>query len=85
MSTNAMTRVAIVGIGGRMCGRIAHLIQASDDLDIVGGVEAQGHPAVGRDVGELSGSAHTGHHVVDVEVQRPFFRGDDDAILCPVN
>ncbi len=60
-----MTRVAIVGIGGRMCGRIAHLTQASDDLDLVGGVEAQGHPVVGRDVGELSGSAHTGHQVVD--------------------
>lgn len=60
-----MTRVAIVGIAGRMCGRIAHLVQASDDLDLVGGVEAPGNPAVGRDLGELAGTAHTGHHVVD--------------------
>lgn len=60
-----MIRVSIVGIAGRMCGRIAHLVQEAEGLDLVGGIEAPGNPAVGKDVGEFSGSVPTGHHVVD--------------------
>ncbi len=60
-----MTRVAIVGIAGRMCGRIAHLVEEAEDLDLVGGVEAPGNAAIGRDIGEFAGTGHTGHHVVD--------------------
>ncbi len=60
-----MTRVAIVGIAGRMCGRIAHLVHEAEDLDLTGGVEFPGSDAIGKDLGELSGSERTGHHVVD--------------------
>lgn len=60
-----MTRVAVVGIGGRMCGRIAHLVHEAEDLDLTGGVEFEGSPAIGRDLGEVIGVGKTGHHVVD--------------------
>lgn len=60
-----MTNLAICGIAGRMCGRIAHLAMESDDLEVVGGVEAPGNLAIGRDIGEILGTAQTGHHVVD--------------------
>ena len=60
-----MTRVAVVGIGGRMCGRIAHLVHEAEDLDLTGGVEFEGNPVVGHDLGEVIGVGKTGHHVVD--------------------
>jgi 4-hydroxy-tetrahydrodipicolinate reductase len=60
-----MTRVAIVGIGGRMCGRIGHLVHEAEDQDLTGGVEYSGSDAVGRDLGEVIGISKTGHHVVD--------------------
>ena len=60
-----MTRVAIVGIGGRMCGRIAHLVYEAEDQDLIGGVEFVGSEAIGKDLGELIGTGKTGHHVVD--------------------
>lgn len=60
-----MTRVTIVGIAGRMCGRIAHLVHEAEDLDLVGGVEFEGSDAIGHDIGEVIGVGKTGHHVVD--------------------
>ncbi len=60
-----MTKIVICGIAGRMCGRIAHLAAESDDLEIIGGVESTGNPAVGRDIGEFLGTGPTGRHVVD--------------------
>ena len=60
-----MIRVIICGIGGRICGRIAHMAADADDLDLVGGVEVPGHPSVGLDVGEVIGTKHLGVHVVD--------------------
>lgn len=60
-----MTRVSIVGIGGRMCGRIAHLVHETEDQDLTGGVEFVGSDMVGRDLGEVIGIEKTGHHVVD--------------------
>ncbi len=60
-----MVRVVICGIAGRMCGRIAHLVMEADDLELTGGVEAPGNPAVGRDVGDVLGGGRLGVHVVD--------------------
>ena len=60
-----MTNIVICGIAGKMCGRIAHLAMDTDDLKIGGGVEARDNPAIGRDIGEVVGAAHTGFHVVD--------------------
>ena len=60
-----MTRVAIVGIGGRVCGRIAHLVTEAEDQDLTGGIEYVGSELIGRDLGEVVGIGKTGHHVVD--------------------
>lgn len=60
-----MTRVGICGIAGRMGVRISHLTLEADDLDLRGGVEFEGSPVVGKDVGEVIGSNHLGVHVVD--------------------
>jgi 4-hydroxy-tetrahydrodipicolinate reductase len=60
-----MTKIAICGIAGRMCGRIAHLAMAADDLEIVGGVEVPGHDCIGHDVGDVVGAGRIGVHVVD--------------------
>ena len=43
-----MIRVIVSGICGRMGSRVARAIAASDDLSLVGGVEASGHDMTGR-------------------------------------
>ena len=50
-----MIRVAINGVAGRMGLRLAALGSAEEDMTIVAGLESAGHPALGRDVGELAG------------------------------
>ena len=60
-----MIKIAICGIAGRMCGRIAHLALDSDDIEISGGVEAAGNRAVGRDLGAVIGARPLGVRVVD--------------------
>lgn len=60
-----MIKVVICGIGGRMCGRIAHLTLEAEGMELAGGVEAPGNPSVGRDVGEVIGAPNMGVHVVD--------------------
>jgi 4-hydroxy-tetrahydrodipicolinate reductase len=60
-----MTKIAICGVAGRMCGRIAHLALDADDIEIVGGVEHPGHESIGHDVGDVVGARRIGVHVVD--------------------
>ncbi len=60
-----MTKLVICGIAGKMCGRIAHLAMETDDLKIAGGVEAPGNPCIGRDIGDVVGTARAGFAVVD--------------------
>ncbi|MBI3326986.1 MAG: 4-hydroxy-tetrahydrodipicolinate reductase [Nitrospinae bacterium] len=48
-------RVAIAGAGGKMGGRLVHLVKESGDLEVMGGLERPGHPAIGRDLGEVVG------------------------------
>jgi len=60
-----VTKIAICGIAGRVCGRIAHLALESDDLSLACGVEVAGHPAVGRDAGEVIGASPQGVLVGD--------------------
>jgi 4-hydroxy-tetrahydrodipicolinate reductase len=60
-----MIRIAICGIAGRMCGRVAHLAVEADDMEIVGGVEPPRHETIGQDVGDVIGTLRLGVHVVD--------------------
>ena len=60
-----MIRVGICGVAGRMGQRISHLTLEAETLDLGGGVEVAGHPAIGKDIGEVIGVPHLGVQVVD--------------------
>ena len=60
-----MIKVVVTGAGGRMGGRLVTLIKESSDLQLVGAVERKGHPAVGKDAGEIAGCGHVGVAVAD--------------------
>ncbi len=55
-----MVRAAIAGIAGRMGSRIAQLIRETDGIEVAGGFEHPGHPAVGKEIGEVIGGSPTG-------------------------
>ncbi len=52
-----MTPIVVCGAAGRMGQLIVRLIAAAPETRLVGAVEAEGHPALGRDAGEISGIA----------------------------
>ncbi len=49
------TKLVIVGAAGRMGGRIIALATETGDFDIVGAVDIDGHPELGKDAGILAG------------------------------
>lgn len=49
-----MVKVIIAGAAGRMGQRIAHMVDSHPDLQYSGAFEAPGHPAIGKDAGELA-------------------------------
>ena len=73
-----MTKIAVCGVGGRMGQRLAHLVIESDDLELVGATEKEGHAFVGRDAGEAIGVASAG--AVVTESLEPAAVGADVAI-----
>ena len=46
-------------------GRLVHLVQQSGDLEVAGGLERLGHPAIGKDLGEVVGLGTLGVPLVD--------------------
>lgn len=50
-----MIKAIVSGAAGRMGGRIIHLLEAAEGISLAGAVEQSGHPAVGKDVGEVAG------------------------------
>lgn len=60
-----MVRAIVTGAGGRMGGRIVTLIAETEGIELSGAVEREGHPAVGKDVGEGLGLGRTGVLIVD--------------------
>jgi 4-hydroxy-tetrahydrodipicolinate reductase len=48
-----------------MGGRLVHLIQETADLEIAGGLERPGHPALGKDLGEVVGLGSLGVQLAD--------------------
>ncbi len=50
-----MVKAIVSGAAGRMGGRIIHLIEAAEGIELAGAVEQPDHPAVGKDVGEVVG------------------------------
>jgi 4-hydroxy-tetrahydrodipicolinate reductase len=60
-----MVKAVVTGAAGRMGSKIISLISASEDIKVVGAVEAAQHPIIGRDIGQGLGSGKTGILVCD--------------------
>ncbi|NLX22131.1 MAG: 4-hydroxy-tetrahydrodipicolinate reductase [Phycisphaerae bacterium] len=60
-----MIRLAVAGAAGRMGLRIIALAGADDRFEVVTALEKTGHPAIGRDAGELAGLGRQGLPVQD--------------------
>lgn len=55
-----MIGVAITGAAGKMGLRVVALAQDLKDVEVEAALEMTGHPAIGRDIGELAGLGKTG-------------------------
>ncbi len=66
-----MLKIAITGAAGRMGRRIAALAIESEQYDIVSALEEKGHPAIGKDVGELAGVGPFGLNVTETLQDAP--------------
>lgn len=63
-----MVKAVVNGAGGRMGTILVRLIHEADELELTGAVEHQGHPKLGRDVGELAGVGKIG---INLEARFP--------------
>src|SRR5512138_2666089 len=70
-----MIKAIVTGAAGRMGGRIITLIAETEGIELTGAVERKGHPAIGRDAGELLGLGRTGIPMED-DLGRCIGRGD---------
>lgn len=70
-----MVKAVILGIAGRMGGRIAYWVANSEGITLGGAVEGIGHPAIGRDAGELTGVGKSGVLVAD-DLSKVIDKGD---------
>jgi 4-hydroxy-tetrahydrodipicolinate reductase len=50
-----MIKAIVAGPAGRMGGRIIHMLEDAQDIVLAAAFEKAGHPAVGKDVGEVVG------------------------------
>ncbi len=66
-----MADVVVAGAAGRMGGRLVALLQEEQDLRLVAALEAPGHPALGKDAGEVAGVGRRGLPIT----------GDPEAVL----
>ncbi|HZE18202.1 MAG TPA: 4-hydroxy-tetrahydrodipicolinate reductase, partial [Mycobacterium sp.] len=60
-----MTRIAVVGAGGRMGRSLVEAVQQQNGVELAAAVDRPGSEAVGRDAGELAGIGPLGVAVVD--------------------
>ena len=60
-----MIKTAITGVAGRMGGRILSLLMEEEGIKIMGAIEREGHPVVGKDVGVVAGGGQIGVLVSD--------------------
>ncbi|MBI1823465.1 MAG: 4-hydroxy-tetrahydrodipicolinate reductase [Nitrospirae bacterium] len=58
-----MTSILVKGAGGRMGNKIISLILGDSRFLLSGAVEMKGHPAIGRDAGEMAGVGKSGVRV----------------------
>jgi len=55
-----MADVVVAGAAGRMGSRVVACLREEPQLRLVAALESPGHPALGRDAGELAGAGHLG-------------------------
>jgi 4-hydroxy-tetrahydrodipicolinate reductase len=55
-----MVKAVVTGAAGRMGGKIISFISTTEGINVVGAVEAAGHPIIGRDIGQGLGLGNTG-------------------------
>ena len=60
-----MTRVAIVGAAGRMGRELCRAALETEGIELAGGTEASGSPALGADLGELCGAGKMGVYATE--------------------
>jgi 4-hydroxy-tetrahydrodipicolinate reductase len=60
-----MADVVVAGAAGRMRCRLVAILQGDKDLRLAAALEAPGHPAVGKDAGEVAGVGRTGVAITD--------------------
>jgi 4-hydroxy-tetrahydrodipicolinate reductase len=70
-----MIAVVVVGAAGRMGCRLVSLIKESANLTLAGALEVQGHPAIGKDAGEIAGAGYAGVPITD-DLSSLMERGD---------
>lgn len=58
-------KVLVVGCAGRMGGEVCRLIAEQADMELVGGIEAKGHPAVGAKLGTGAVGSDLGAMIAD--------------------
>jgi len=60
-----MVRALVTGAAGRMGTTLVRLIGETEGIEVAGAVERPGHPAVGRDAGEVAGVGALGVAIGD--------------------
>jgi len=58
-------KIAIAGASGRMGRVLTRIVHESEGLEIAGGIESKGSPAIGADMGELGGIGPLGVAITD--------------------
>src|SRR5579884_3823769 len=60
-----MIKTAIIGVAGRMGGRILSLLREEEGVKVIGATERKGHSVMGRDAGMVAGGEGIGVLVSD--------------------
>ena len=55
-----MLKIVVTGAAGRMGSLISRLVWESEDMELVGAVEREDHPLIGRDLGNIWGTENVG-------------------------
>ena len=76
--TKAAVRIGVAGAAGRMGGAVVRQLAETDGARVSAAGEAAGHPAIGRDVGEMAGIGAIG--VPIGETPRALFEASDAVI-----
>jgi 4-hydroxy-tetrahydrodipicolinate reductase len=57
--------LVVVGAGGRMGQALLRAVRENEDATVIGALEREGSPLIGKDAGELAGLGHLGVPVTD--------------------